>query len=333
MSDDDEFRRLMARVDLSTTPLDAPLSPRAEAELLRIKSAPTRPAQRAVRPRWFALSGIAAMVLVLVFAVQHFTPLGGTGNNAVAATPPLLVGSVTDTTFGETMDRAMEKLNGVSATPSPVRGATYQAWFMNTDVNASGEAISYVSPQEVTFEWAEDLSGRLLTVAGKPLPSADGRRASSDAPAEGTVLSDQSFAPGETGVLFSQEPPADADALRAYLQSAGGYVDDSDPVIILDTVMQLLNEWTLTNSEKSALLQILKGVDGFQSLGDVIDRLGRPGHAFTAQTPDGHWQNVLVIGSETGDILSMEKVYLGGIPESFLTAPSVVSYVAWSTSD
>jgi hypothetical protein len=132
------------------------------------------------------------------------------------------------------------------------------------------------------------------------------------------------------GIRFVESPPFSSQEMAAYLANAAGIADMTDPVQVLDSITSLLSEWTLTPMQEAAILKTLSGTNGLEQLGTVSDRLGRPGIAFRAASPtDTHYVDVLVLSRQTGSILSIEKVYLGGVAELKLSAPAVVAYTAW----
>ncbi|MGV8885519.1 MAG: hypothetical protein ACOH1T_08020 [Microbacteriaceae bacterium] len=211
------------------------------------------------------------------------------------------------------------------------RRSQSEAWFVNTDFEGSDASFSYVSPQTISLDWTAELSGHLLVVAGRPYrPESARGEASGSAAAPGTVLQDETFAPGELGITFASPPPSDVETMRAYLRDSYGYADESDPSVVFDAVTGLLNEWTLSSREHAALLGVLSTLQDVESLGKVDDRLGRPGLAFSARSATSKsWESVLVISRELGTVIAVEKVYLGGVEGLNLTPPAVTSYVAW----
>ena len=206
---------------------------------------------------------------------------------------------------------------------------------MDTDVDKQGNSKSfYVAPREQTVVWQSDLSGTVTVIAGEPYRSptgASGSIPSSSRPqAAGTVLSHDEFAAGQMGIRFATPPPLSSQEMAEYLVKTAGITDASDPIQVLDSINSLLSEWTLTPVQEASALEILAKMRGIEELGAVSDRLGRPGIAFRATSPtDRHYADIFVLGRQSGSILSIEKVYLGGIAELKLSVPAVVLYTAW----
>jgi hypothetical protein len=333
MLDDSELEQLVRRADPARTPSSAPLTMRAEADLARITSAAEPAVNRTWSRRWFALPAVA-FIFVLVFALVNIVPVGGQGDQAAAGTPPILTPKGENVPTGEAMATAIRQLGAAArAADVPRRDSAFQAWYVNTEIDEDGESSSTVSPRNTEIHWKPDFSGSMLVTVGKPFSTVEGV---TDVPleesaTEGDVVSDEKFSRGRLAVMFSEPAPEDPVAMVTYLRDFGGVIDVTDPVELLDAVAELLNYWTLTPAQHSAILQMLSTMPGVESYGFVDDRLGRPGFAFkaTSPEPDAHFYTMLVVGEKSGKILSLETIYLGGIVELAIEAPAVISYVAW----
>ncbi len=334
MFDDEELGRLIRSADPATTPLDSPLDVRALVDLGRITGAvPRDPVESVWRNRrtWIALPSAVALLLVIVLVLQGWNLFGShTATKAVAATPPLLTATPSPYTFGEVMHRAMDQLRSTTG-PAESRRASYATWNLNVDADFKDSPSSFISTEDVTLTWSPDLSGTLVRTVGKTIATdtapGDGGALP---PQEGTLLSSQTYSAGELGVLNQGAPPTDSASMLEYLQLVAGEGND-DPVDLLDAVTSLLNEWTLTSQQESAVLSALRHVDGFTTYGEVTDRLGRPGIALLAKSPTNtSFESLLILSPTTGRILSVETIYLGGVQDlRDLHAPAVVNYTAW----
>jgi predicted secreted protein len=332
---DDDITRAFAGSDPAQTLLDAPLSLRAEADLARIVHGDPRsaPAPRRTSRRWIGISAIAVVLAGVFIVSQVVGPHRAGDAPAHAATPPLLHGTGQLVSWTDAVNAAKAGA-GKTATAEPTRGASYSAWFLDTSVDSRGSgARSYVSPQEVTFNWKADLSGRLRIVAGMPLTNvASGVAQNADAPKPGSVISDDSHAPGRVGVIFPTAPPGTGDAMADYLATGAGTSDRNDPVQVLDSVQLLLDEWRVAGASHSALLDVLGALPALKPMGTVTDRLGREGVGFTATSAnDPRFEDLLVLGTVSGSVLSIEKIFVGGHAPEYanLTPPAVTTYVAW----
>jgi hypothetical protein len=203
---------------------------------------------------------------------------------------------------------------GVPETPAPEelprRRAHFDAWYLDLGDHGSPREVARLVAREHLLEWDADGSGSVL------ITSEAGR-------ASRTV-----FAPGTMSVVFAEAPPAAARAMETYL---GESVDDpTDPVQVMDAVAELLNEWTLPASHQSAVVLLLARLAGITETGAVVDRLGRAGVGYLAESPtDARFTSLLVV-SELGDrILAIETTYRGGVDELDIAAPAAVRSIAW----
>jgi hypothetical protein len=328
MLSDNDLSKRMKNLDPASTPLWEPLSARAEADLLSITN--MRRARENLtphKPLWIAIPSIAAALVLLLVVFQNVIGVPFLTPSAQAATPPLLVGTGEKLPFGDAMKLAAEQARNSSTDAR--RYSTSEAWFLDTQVDEEGRGTSFIAPQMVTTAWNEDLSGEVSIVAGQAYEP--GRlTVASDALPEGSIISSEKYAAGEFGVMFPATPPDDAAGMGDYLNAAMG-APISDAITALDAVTLLLNEWTLDGAQEAALLEFLADIPGFEPLGHVTDRLDRPGIAFdAANSANKNFTAVLVVSSENGSILSVEKIYVGGIAEyAHLTPPAVTSYIAW----
>jgi hypothetical protein len=332
---DDDITRAFAASDPAQTVLDAPLSRRAEGDLARIVHRDSRstPAPRRASRRWIGFSASAVVVAGVFILIQVVGPRRVGDAPAHAATPPLLHGTGQLVSWTDAVKDAKAGAEKTAA-EEPTRGASYSAWFLDTNVDSTNSGVrSYVSPQEVDFTWKGDLSGRLRILAGSPLTNvASGIAQNADAPRPGSVISDDTHAPGKIRVMFPAAPPGTGDAMADYLATAAGTSDRRDPVQVLDSVQLLLDEWRIAGASRGALLDVLGVLPALKPMGTATDRLGREGIGFTATSvKDPRFEDVLVLDTDSGSVLSIEKIFVGGhAPEySSLTAPAVTTYVAW----
>jgi hypothetical protein len=336
MFDDDELARLMRTADPAATPVDAPLDQRALDDLHRLVTPAAAPELALVsrsRPAWIAIPSALALLLVIVLVLQGWNLFGATAPKAAAAaTPPLLTATPSPYTFGEVMQQATRHLRAaVSPTDVPGRHASYATWNLNVDVDFGKTPSSYISPEDVTSTWNPDLSGTLVRKVGKTIASDTPDSSDGSLPPQvGTLLSSETFKPGEMGVLNPDAPPTTRQGVLEYLQRVAGH-GSTDPVDLVDAVASVLNEWTLTPAQEAAMLSALEGTRGFSTYGGVTDRLGRAGIALLAKSETNtSFESLLVVSPTTGRILSVETIYLGGIHDlRELKVPSVVNYTAW----
>ena len=325
---DEDLAELMRRTDPARTRLGVRAESEIQAELLRITGSGISTRTRTRWP-WIAMPAVAAAVVTLVVLVQTWNPFG---QPATAATPPLLALSQTSLTVGEAMDQALAQLRAMS-TGETGRHASLEGWYLQTEIDTQGRSTSVITPQEQELVWNEDLSGRIILTAGRSYRPTDGlpsAASSAAAPAPGTVLSSEVFPAGQMPVLFQSLPPSSSVEMKQYLATTIGIDSDSDGVAYLRAVRILMSEWTLSPIQQAAILSTLVDLDGLEIAGEVTDRLGRAGIAFRVASPESpQFENLLIISRDTGTILALETIYLGGLPELALPTPSVIDYTAW----
>lgn len=315
---DDEFAELMRRAD----PARATHQTLTEADILANLREVKQKARRARRRRqaWVALPGAAALLTAL-FVIQ---PWGAGAASAVAATPLMLGTAPIEADVQQVVDEATHRLTESPASV-PERRAEFEGWYLDIEVGEHLPATVVVSPQRQVIQWRPDLSGRITTTAGIAFIPQDGRSyppPDGAAPAPGTVLGDDEFAAGEMPLLFSSEPPSTAAGMRRYLKDSG--------LNYIDAVRGLLSEWRLGADQHAAVLQILSSLDDIEVVGEVTDRLGRPAIALRVSSMTSrNFEHLVLVSSESGRIIALERVYLGGLAELDLPTPSVVEYIAW----
>lgn len=321
---DDEFLELMRRADPGRMVCDDRTESEVQAELERIVGTPARAGRRWA---WLALPAAAALLLTL-FVVQ---PWQGGGTPAHAATPALLQIAPIDADLNQVLGRARQQLVAEPDRPAERRSDS-EGWYLETEVDEAERATSVVAPQVTLVEWNQDLSGRIRVTAGEAYLPGDGRHyppADAAAPPAGTVLLDDRFPAGGMPLIFPQEPPAATEPMRSYLE-AGGAVPAEGAMSYVSAVKSLLNEWTPSPRQQATLLQLIGGFDEVEVAGETVDRLGRPAIALHIASPGTpYWEYLLLIGRDSGRILALEDIYVGGIAGFDLPAPAVASYRAW----
>lgn len=323
--DDDDFSELMRRADPAQDIHDS----RNEADFQEDLADVYARASSARRQRrlWVALPAAAATVATLI----AFQLWSGGNAHAHAATPPLLKMAAVAENPEQVLTRAKQSLNESPGVPAG-RRAESEGWYINTELDTSGEPVSVVAPQRRIAQWESDLSGRILVTAGEAYLPKDGRQyppPPGTAPTPGTVLSDERYPAGQMPLVFPGEPPTTADRMRAYLE-AGGASPSYGAVSYIDSVRTLLDEWTLNDAQQAAVLEVLLGLDEVEVAGNTNDRLDRQSTAIRVRSAASpHLEYLLLIQRDTGRIGALETIYLGGLTELDLPVPSVTAYISW----
>ncbi|MFT4051189.1 MAG: CU044_5270 family protein [Microbacterium sp.] len=272
------------------------------------------------RTRPIYLSVAAAMAAIVAIAVTLLM----TPAPVYAATPPLLSASAIKSSAQEVMMAAASKLTD-TAGPSEEQIIRVQMWSLV--VTDGGSVPSVVVPEDVTVTRAADGSGTLVSKTGQAY-DAKGRPIDDDrAPSPGTVLRDETYGSDDGQFIFLEAPPTSASEVDEYLRTYAGLDDASSAGTYLDAVSQLLMEWDPTPEQERALLGALAELPGLTVAGETTDRLGRDGVVIEAPA-DGDYQNLLVVSTTTGHILSFETLYVGH-DRTDVPSPAVIAYYAW----
>lgn len=322
---DDEFAELMRRADPARATPQVVTEDDIRANLAQVK----RKARLARRRRQGLIAlPAAAALLTALFVIQ---PWGGGAVPAQAATPPMLGVTPIEADVEQVVARALEQL-AASPEDHSERRAEFEGWYVELEEQGGVLSSPVVAPQRLLVQWRDDLSGRVTVTAGKAYVPDHGHSApppEDTAPAPGTILSDDTFPPGEMPVQYRGTPPSSASEMRVFLQ-IGGAPPAGGGSGYLQAVQALLSEWTLSAPQQAAVLQVLASLNGVSVSGDTTDRLGRAAIAlrFSGQEHP-EFEYLILLGAESGRIIALERLYVGGLDELDLPVPSVMSYTAW----
>jgi hypothetical protein len=306
---------------------DEALTMRQIAIMERIMLEPPRTRQRR---RSAALIGapLAAFVSVLAVIFAVVQPFGTSA--AVGYGPAPLVYAAIGQTTEEVVQEASARLAQEQGGEAQ-RRAAYISWNLTVNEDGRGVRTAFVSPSETRLTWAEDLSGRLLVVAGEPY-AADGatvRTPSDDTPEPGTVLDDRTFAPGEYPVFLPDGGTMGAPAIAALMSEyAGEGGRGGDAMLAIES---LLTEWTLTDDQHAAMLHALLAYDDLEVVGSTTDRLGRSVVGISAPAR-GDQRATLLVSTENGRIAGIERSTERDDDDLMVPAGTVVSYTLWKDS-
>ncbi|MGW1050841.1 CU044_5270 family protein [Streptomyces sp. NPDC002521] len=307
---------------------DGPLDHRAERRLELLLRADDDPGARRRTPRARLLWGLAATAVVLATTLTAL--LGGpSGQPAVAAPRPLAVRAHSTAV---PLDRMAELAAAAAADGSPGlrRGTHVQSW----SLGMSDDEPPVTLPEERVVRWNADDSHTELVVAtdprhpGRPVLT-DG--AADDQPrlvADGKVLSRTTYPPNWSDAPPEARPPHDPVTLRAYLaETARTGTGSLSTAELLDSVQELLDHWTLGSRESAALVRILADAKGLRPVGQVTDRLGRPGQAYVCDVAGE--RRMLILDPRTGAVLGLEATFTRDDARYGVRAGDMMEYSAW----
>ncbi|MGW3210270.1 CU044_5270 family protein [Streptomyces sp. NPDC001135] len=303
---------------------DGPLDHRAERRLELLLRTDERRPSRAPRAR--LLWGLAATAVVLATTLTAL--LGGpSGQPAVAAPRPLAVRAHSTAV---PLDRMAQLATVAAADGSPGlrKGTHVQSW----SLGMSDGRPPVTLPEETVVRWNADDSHTEVVVAtdprhpGRPVLTDEG-----DEPRlveDGHVLSRTTYPPSWSDAPPEARPPHDPAALRPYLAEAvhpgTGSLTTSE---LLDAVRELMDHWTLGSRESAALVRVLADAGGLRPVGQVTDRLGRPGQAYAYDAPGA--RRMLILDPRTGAVLGLEATFSKDDSRYGVRAGDVMEYSAW----
>ncbi|MEV6294623.1 CU044_5270 family protein [Streptomyces sp. NPDC051896] len=307
---------------------DGPLDHHAERRLELLLAGDERRPARLRTPRARLWWGLAATAVVLATTLTAL--LGGpSGQPAVAAPRPLAVRAQSTAV---PLDR-MARLAAAAATdgsPGLRKGTHVQSW----SLGMSDDGPPVTLPEERVVRWHADDSHTELVVAtdprhpGRPVLTDEG--AAPHLVADGQVLNRTDYPPSWSDAPPEARPPHEPAALRAYLAETArpgpgpGTLTTSE---LLDSVQELLDHWTLGARESAALVRTLADAKSLRPAGQVTDRLGRPGQAYTYDAPGA--RRMLILDPRTGAVLGLETTFTRDDPRYGVKAGDVMDYSAW----
>ena len=323
----------MLRAADPTLSLAAPveLDERAERDLFAITAAPA--GHKFGRwARWRLAAGLAAAVLIV--AVVLGVPGGAPAPRAYAATPPLLAVISTSSAPASVLNDLAARAQRAHGTASTVEQVIRtQSWTLFTRVD--GKTVnSAVIPVESELRWGANRAGTLKRVTGQPyFPNPDNEHAwlEDGRPARpGTMLTSETYAPGDFKPMWNAAPPTDPRDLAEYL-AIGHPIERIGTAELFVAIGDLARERDLSAVQRAAVLRILAEAPDVNALGTVIDRLGRPGIAVATDSDYSGLMTryILVFDPNTGALNAEEAWLTTSAGRLNVPVPSVISYTAW----
>ncbi|MEU4928213.1 CU044_5270 family protein [Streptomyces yokosukanensis] len=303
-----------------------PRIPRARPRIPRAR--PRMLSARRRTPRARLLWGLAATAVVLATTLTALLA-GPNSQPAVAAPRPLAVRAHSTAV---PLHQMAELAAAAAADGSPGlrRGTHVQSW----SLAMSDGKPPVTLPEERVVRWNADDSHTEVVVATDP--SRPGRPVLTDGDEDGAprlvedgkVLSRTTYPPSWSDAPPEARPPHDPAALRAYLaETLHPRTGSLATPELLDTVKELLDHWTLGARESAALVRILTDAGGLRPVGQVTDRLGRPGQAYVNDGPGE--RRMLILEPRTGAVLGIETTFARDDPRYGVKAGDVMEYSAW----
>ncbi|WP_298873844.1 hypothetical protein [uncultured Microbacterium sp.] len=324
---DDDLARALRRMDPAETPLDAPLPLDAERRLRQILD---RPPVRRRRPA-LAWTSAAAAVVVILTIVTGVLWMPGTSASALTPKPLVYTAVPSGTGAAEVIAQAQERLAAGDGEVAAERRSLSLGWYFSA--SPDGAEATVFRREWVDLRWNEDFSGSVVTTAAEAT-NADGDTVPNVDPAPGTVVSEMRYVRNQFRPLSPTPPDASAEAMRALLTTATGAAEDLNAGDALVGVRSVQGEWTLSNAQQSALLDVVAASPGLRALGTTEDRLGRAVVGLAGiPSVTANTEVTLLLSTETGRIIGFESALIDANTDLDLPAGSLTEYALWDAQD
>ncbi|MFC5643018.1 hypothetical protein ACFPZF_16835 [Kitasatospora cinereorecta] len=251
----------------------------------------------------------AVVAAVLVSGAVYAWP-GGTPA-ARAATPPPLIYHLPANSSADPATELEAIARRVETLPTDGGGGSthlrWREWALWTRTDSGGTS-SKVVPEEF------DLLRTSTTATLKRFLVDQGPGSATQQPAV-TTLQDKT--------------PASPDGLRTWLQATTPGV--TGPAGAAEAVHDLVTQRVLTPEQRAALLRLLAALPGLTTSGDVIDRAGRAGLAFSADSAASGLPTryTFIIDHASGQLLGQETALTETAGKLNVAIPSVIGYDAY----
>jgi hypothetical protein len=320
----------------------APLDPAADGRLVTVAdrdadlrrimaTAAPGPVPRPRRGLLVAVAAATALVLVAVVGYQ-VVPLP---QPAYAATPAALAyagGSGTAATIlTEIADRA-------EAAPGPTRTGDFEhlvtlSWDLWTQVDGEQVRSAIVPTRKESWRGPDD-SGRIVVGHDEPQftsksdrwlwrlhgsPGADDEQRAEDYPA------------GRFPAMWPGQPPVNG--FEAWLSI--GHPASNGPAETLVAVTDLARERVLSPAVRADILRTVAKLPGIKYDGEVTDRAGRHGLAFSLVSDYGGLPTryTLIVDPAGGALLGYEQMLTTRAGKLDVRVPAVIGYETYATSE
>lgn len=324
---DDDLARALRQMDPAETPLDAPLPLDAERRLRQILD---RPPVRRRRPA-LAWTSAAAAVVVILTIVTGVLWMPGTSASALTPKPLVYTAVPSGTGAAEVIAQAQERLAAGEGDVAAERRSLSLGWYFSA--SPDGAEATVFRREWVDLRWNEDFSGSVVTTAAEAT-NADGDTVPNVDPAPGTVVGEMRYVRNQFRPLSPAPPDASAEAMRALLTTATGATEALNAGDALVGVRSVQGEWTLSNAQQSALLDVVAASPGLRALGTTEDRLGRAVVGLAGiPSVTANTEVTLLLSTETGRIVGFESALIDANTDLDLPAGSLTEYALWDAQD
>lgn len=279
------------------------------------------PLRHSTAPRrsWVKWSVAAVAVIALAIGTSVSGVLDGSrGNDAVAVSLPALVPSPGSEPKSEVVEDLLRRALATADAPDydPQQYSLYEIGETYTDESPGN--IGPVAKTHITVE-KDEKGVMIMTATTEGAFGSDGRMIEYRS-SDGSLIK-----PGTTktssymGPMFPQPTGQDSTSLRIFVQDfqteATALINPQKGLAVTEVMGYALQEWNFSQKQSAGLLELIGQNRNIKYSGQVTDRMGRKGIAFSSEVPDaynGATRHSLIFDTSTGKLNAYEEVYLQG---------------------
>jgi hypothetical protein len=213
------------------------------------------------------------------------------------------------------------------------RGGDYEhltmvSWDLWTQVGGERVTSAVVPARSESWRGPDD-AGRIVSSHEAPdFRSDEDRRTweQDGSPGADTKPETTDFPPGQFPAMWKEQPPADLAALKEWL--AKGHPTENGPAEVIVAITDLARERILGPSPRANVLRVLAELPGLAYDGEVTDRAGRRGQAFSLESDHSGLptRHTVIVEPATGRLLSYEQMLTKTAGELNVRVPAVIGY-------
>lgn len=325
--DDRELVQRLRDANPVKPPRNAPLTVRQRALMESIiAERPTPAPARRATAKWSLVAVPLGALAVLAVIFAQIGPFASAP--AVAYGPPPLAYEAVNDSLEEIVHVAQQRLAAEEQPMVAERRSESVSWNLVVDESGEPAEVTFISPLVTSVTWTEDVAGTRVVREGEPFPVDDGAGLPSDIETvPGALVDEQTFGPGEYPAFLPDAGSLDGQYARDLLAQYAP-TSTTEPGDAMWAISDLLNEWTLTSTQHSYLLDALLSYDRIKVMGTTTDRLGRAVIGIQGMS-NGGLATTLFVSSETGRIVGVETTV--ATDDAALPVPqgTVTSYTLW----
>lgn len=320
MNATDDLRAAITRADPLAGRADAGAThdPVARALLERIVATPRNPQPvRSARPvrqrRWALLAVAGAAAMLLVVGLTLWPGVGAAP--ALAATPPLLPISTTETGRGAPMlEQIAATTEALPAEPvtGPYRYVRTEGWALNSAITDTGATSVLASSQSESWLTSQGV-GRYRTATGQNLVARVGSQETLDALLREPAVRETTIAAADARPLVDPAQLSFEDP-TAFALSVDPTINASLPpsILLVEAIGALYASQPVPPAVRAQVWRLLAAVPGVTTNGTTEDRVGRSGTVITVPD-DGSAHGLagrheMVIDPASGQLLEYDDI-------------------------